>query len=375
MIPKGEVRVVHIVYDTEVGMRFGEQPISHHPTCFNDIRSDYNFYLGGADLVGYKELEKEDREMIKNTIKPIEIDAKMAKKLKSEPVDKKEAAEQSKLEKLIEKQTKVLFKVRDAIKDITKKVDLQNILFINDSGMVSGTDALLDRVADFLTFGAVEKCPKCRKGDLIFGKGGYYCNGQLDEWTLCENFVEKPKRSKCKIPRELKESKKKNFFTKYEPKVEDRAVRPRPVEIKKPKEEVGAEKSFKVKREKEPLYGLHLYAIGNLEGDKVLLKQKIEKLGGRLVNKLQEKIAAVISTEAEVKKMGKKMQEAKELDIQVVPESFVDAVEKLKRSEAIEKIVELSICDWGSDPLSRIPTEDEMAPKVRVNFFYKYFNL
>lgn len=368
MIPKGEVRVIHIVYDTDVGARFGQQPISHHPSCFNEIRGDYNYYLGGADLMGFSELAKEDREMIKNAIKPIEIDEKMAKKLKSEPVDKKEAVEMSQLEKLIEKQAKVLFKIRDTIKGITKKGDLQNILFVNDSGMVSGQDGLLDRVADFLTFGAIEKCPKCGKGDLIFGKGGYYCNGQIDEWTLCENFIEKPKRRKCKIPRELKETQ--NFFTKYQPRVEDRAVRPRPVEIKKQvKEEIGTEKTFKVQREKEPLDGLHLYVVGNLEGDKTILKTRIEKLGGRLVKTLQEKIAAVISTEAEVKKMSKKMQEVKELNIQVVPENFIDVVKKLKRSEAIEKITEMAICDWGSDPLSRIPSEQEMAPKVREDIY------
>lgn len=375
MISKGEVRVIYISYETEVGERYGGQPISHHVTCFNDIRGDYNYFMSGADLPGYSELEKEDRDTVKNAIKATEVDESMAKKLKSEPVDKKEAAEQSKLDKLIDKQTKQLFKVRDAIKSITKKSDLQNILFVNDSGMVSGTDALLDRCADFLTFGAIEKCQKCKQGDLIFGKGGYTCSGAIDEWTLCSNFVEKPARRECQIPRDLRDDKKANFFTKYQPKVEDRAVRPRPVELKVKKEEAGGEKSFKVKREKEPLYGLHLFPLGSLEGDKKLLKERIEKLGGRLVTKLQEKIAAVISTPEEVAKMSKKMKEVKELNIQVVPESFVESVEKGTRSEAIEKIKTLAICDWGSDPLTRIPAEEEMIPKIKVNsLFYKFHN-
>jgi len=214
--------------------------------------------------------------------------------LKEEPKDKDEIKAESALEALIAKQTKQLFKVRDTIKPIAGKSDLQNILFTNNSCMVEGVDGLLDRVTDFLTFGALEKCHKCKKGDMIFAKHGYKCNGMLDEWTPCDNFEEKPTRVKCKIPSELKNSKTATFFTKYKPKVEDRAVRKNLLaDVKKAKEEEAA-REYKVKREKEPLYGFHIVIIGETETPKDELKKQITKLGGKLVTKLQEKIAVVI---------------------------------------------------------------------------------
>lgn len=71
------------------------------------------------------------------------------------------------------------------------------------------------------------------------------------------------------------------------------------------------------------------------------------------------------SNEDEVEKMNMRMREVKSYGIQVVPESFIASVEKGSRTESIEKIKSMSICEWGSDPLTRIPLEEE-APKERV---------
>ncbi|KAG5673403.1 hypothetical protein PVAND_003458 [Polypedilum vanderplanki] len=357
-----EVRIKKMDYTTEVGMKFGGQPFWHHVDCFAKIRGDYNFYLDGSDLPGFSELSPADKKIVKKAIKAIEITEAQAKKLKTEPRDKDEVEAENALEKLITEQTKLLFKVRDEIQFL-KKSDLQNILFVNDSGMVSGSDALIERCSDFLTFGAIKKCKKCKNGDMIFAKYGYRCNGNIDEWTMCENFEEKPERVKCKIPKELKESKgnkksEKNFFAKYKSLVKDRAVRPQiKKEIKKDEED--GKRIYKVEREREPLYGMHCVLISNNKGLKEELKTKITRLGGKVVTTLQEHIAFVISNNDEVEKMNKRMQEVKSLDIQVVDEKFIDAIEKLKRAEVIEKIKSMSICDWGSDPLTRIPAEEE----------------
>jgi poly [ADP-ribose] polymerase len=215
--------------------------------------------------------------MLKKEVTAIKLTEAQAKKLKAEPKDKKEEKQESELEKKIEKQTKQMFKVRDAIKKIANKVELQNILFANDAGMVEGTEGLLDRCADFLTFGAIEKCKKCRKGDMIFAKHGYKCDGMIDEWTPCDSFEEFPARVKCKLPSHLKLSDKDTFFTKYKPKVENRAVRPNVLaKVKKDKEEA-AVREYKVKREKEPLYGFHVVILGHTETPKPELKMRIEK--------------------------------------------------------------------------------------------------
>lgn len=128
---------------------------------------------------------------------------------------------------------------------------------------------------------------------MLFAKYGYKCNGTLDEWTPCDNFEEKPARVKCKLPSDLKK-KDDNFFGKYKSKVEDRAVRPNLLGNVKKKDEEGQKREYKVKREKEPLYGFHIVIIGETKTPKDELKKKITKLGGKVVTKLQEKIALVI---------------------------------------------------------------------------------
>lgn len=69
MIANKEVRVIYTCYETEVGERYGGQAFSHHPSCFNEIRGNYNFYLGGCDLPGLKSLEKEDQQIVIDAIK------------------------------------------------------------------------------------------------------------------------------------------------------------------------------------------------------------------------------------------------------------------------------------------------------------------
>lgn len=86
--------------------------------------------------------------------------------------------------------------------------------------------------------------------------------------------------------------------------------------------------------------------IGKLERSKDEIKSKIEKLGGKLVSSVHEKLAAVISTENEVEKMNDKMEKAKTFGIQVVPVKFLDEV---KGDNAIKYIKTQSICDWGTD--------------------------
>lgn len=68
LIMKDQVRIKKIDYTTEVGMKFGGQPFWHHVKCFAGIRSDYNFYLGGADLPGYSDLDANDKKTLKQEI-------------------------------------------------------------------------------------------------------------------------------------------------------------------------------------------------------------------------------------------------------------------------------------------------------------------
>ena len=280
--------------------------------------------------------------------------------MKGEPKDEAEVAADAKLEEAIAKDTKKFFKWKDQLTSFSKG-DLQNFLFVNGSGMVEGKDNLEERSADFLTFGALAKCKLCKKGDFVFKKNNYVCNGDQSEWAKCENTIEKPPRKTCKVPSDWK--KRGEPWASFKSKVQDRAVRPAPIRFAGTgvKKEDGAEiHEPKVKRERPPLYNMHLVIIGATTIPKADLKKTIEKMGGKLVTKLNEQTAVVISNRDEIDKMNNRMTEVKEYDIQVVPESFLESV---KAGGTIEKIKSMNISSWGSDPLSRIPQEEAHKPK------------
>lgn len=67
-IMKEDIRVKRVVYDTEVGMKFGGQPFWHHLNCFASIRGDYGYYLGGEDLPGFRDLSAADKKIVKKAI-------------------------------------------------------------------------------------------------------------------------------------------------------------------------------------------------------------------------------------------------------------------------------------------------------------------
>lgn len=291
----------------------------------------------------------------------IEItDGPPKKKAKKASQSEAEAKPETSLEATIADQTKRMFEIRDQVKTFATPAILKKFFTYNNSGVVDGFENQLNRCADFLTFGAIDKCKRCKDGDFIFSKHGYTCNGTINEWTECGNFVAKPFRVECRIPEDLK-SNKENFFKSFEQtKVEDRAVRTyvkytgfNPHDIK-------------VVRKREPLYNMHVVPFGNFSITRPQMKAKVEAMGGKLVTKLQPMIAVVISTEEDVEKMGARMREIKSLNIQVVPESFLDSIANGSPNDTLEAIKSMNMAEWGSDPLTRIPQEEGPGQKESI---------
>lgn len=240
---------------------------------------------------------------------------------------------------------------------------MKEILTLNKSEIVDG---LLDRCADFLTFGALAKCQKCLKGDLVFAKYGYKCDGMIDEWTGCGNFVTKPMRLKCKLPAAVAQKMSKKF-SNFKSNLEDRAVPSGSLTTAKDLMNREVEKrAVIVNRKREPLYNMQIVVIGNLSMGKDELKRCIEAMGGKLTTTLQSMINVVISTEKEVQKMNKRMQEVKALRIQVVPEEFLRKIKTGSQLDTMEQIKAMEISDWGSDPMTRMPPEEVEGPRVRI---------
>lgn len=118
----------------------------------------------------------------------------------------------------------------------------------------------------------------------------------------------------------------------------------------------------RVHREKPPLYNMEFVIIGKTDKSKDEIKKMIQKMGGKLGTKIHDKVAAIISNESEVERMGQRMEDAKDLGIHVVPEHFLDDV---KDGNAVSYIISSVICDWGTDPNARIPQEDLTKSKSK----------
>jgi poly [ADP-ribose] polymerase 1 len=78
-----------------------------------------------------------------------------AKKVKSENDD------------AMKTQSKKIFKIRDNLETLKQK-NLQDLLEFNHQQIPPGKDRLLDLLADVMTFGALKKCPECKRGDLYY---------------------------------------------------------------------------------------------------------------------------------------------------------------------------------------------------------------
>lgn len=81
-----------------------------------------------------------------------------------------------------------------------------------------------------MTFGALLPCTVCKGGQLVFDKYGYICNGDLTEWTKCNNLVKEPPRKAFVIPDELKSH---SFLKKYKYVARTRVVKQAPPKLKK----------------------------------------------------------------------------------------------------------------------------------------------
>ncbi|XP_048485241.1 poly [ADP-ribose] polymerase [Plutella xylostella] len=356
-ICKDEVRISKTVYDTEVGQKYGGQALWHHVKCFAEARAELLYMAGGEDLPGFKVLKKEDQAMVKQELKPFKVEEVPVKRLKEEPKDEKDIKEEKDLEKKLKKQNTLYYKYHDGLSDCSKK-DLQAILEANSQEVPPGIDEPIIRIADMMAFGALEPCDVCKQGQLVLGTNGYTCSGNVSEWTKCTHVTQEPKRKPMKVPKEFK---KMPIFQKFKPKVGVRLFQaaPPPPPLLIIKKEEPAENGVKKERRIPPLKNLQFFIWGRGLKGKEELKHRILKLGGLVVSKLTDTVAAVVSTKKDLENMASKMLEIQEKDIEVVEESFIDLIdpETGTIARSIELIKENNIADWGSDPAKRIPQD------------------
>ncbi|XP_070070399.1 uncharacterized protein Parp1 isoform X3 [Drosophila takahashii] len=67
-INKDQVRLRKTVYDTEVGMKYGGQPLWHHLDCFAQLRSELGWFDSGENMLGYSSLTYADQTEVKTVL-------------------------------------------------------------------------------------------------------------------------------------------------------------------------------------------------------------------------------------------------------------------------------------------------------------------
>ncbi|KAK2567464.1 Poly [ADP-ribose] polymerase [Acropora cervicornis] len=132
---------------------------------------------------------------------------------------------------------------------------------------------LLDRCSDGMRFGRLLPCEECSGGQLVYRTEGYCCTGNLTAWTKCMFVTKDPKRASWKISDDLKEAS--DFLLKQ---------------------------------------------------NKGKLSTAIEDLGGSVVEKVNNSVDCCISSQAEVDKKSKKMQDAERFDVPVAASAVDGAV-------------------------------------------------
>lgn len=267
-----------------------------------------------------------------------------AKKIKDEPKDEKTDKEELEYEK----QCKTLFKIRDKLKTDLKKKDCVELLEENNQYVPSGIDEILDHLADVITFGALSRCKSCEGGQFIFTNNQYECKGNVSEWSKCSETTKTPKRVKFEVPDSFEGT---SVFSKYKPKVQIRKIKElaRTYKVKKEDEVDGP----RVAREKPPLYLMKFVIDKTSKKMSVAdLQKKIIQLGGKIEKKIDETTMAVVSVKESVERLSSRCRKAKEANIHVIDETFLEIIKKGKDySEAIKAA---SICDWGSEPATRL---------------------
>ncbi|KYN13833.1 PREDICTED: poly [ADP-ribose] polymerase [Trachymyrmex cornetzi] len=343
-IIKGETRIAKKDYESEDARKFGGLDRWLHVECFVKLRADMGYYGRGDELPGAKQLSKEDQAKLKASL-PKMNQGDMPpppKKVKDEPEDAEEA-------KLIKKQNDELYAIKDKISRLGKK-EMIELLEENDQGIPSGTSNIISLLTDMLYFGALQPCPKCN-GQFIYNSGlGYKCTGNATEWSKCEYVTQDPKRKLCEIPIDMEAFPIKSYKSKIRKRIFKITMPSSSGIIKKEEDEADGPK---IQGKPRPLKNMQFVILGRTQKDKEELKREILLLGGTVVTKIHQDLAAVISNQNEVDKMNKRMEDVKSHDIQVITEDFIEEAKEYTDSP-IMLLKKKTISSWGGDINARL---------------------
>uniref|UniRef100_A0A9L0SUW9 Poly [ADP-ribose] polymerase n=1 Tax=Equus caballus TaxID=9796 RepID=A0A9L0SUW9_HORSE len=327
----------------------------YHPNCFVKNREELGFRpeYSASQLKGFSLLSPEDKEALKKQLPGVKTEGKR----KGDEVDgvdevakkksKKEKDKDSKLEKALKAQNDLIWNIKDELKKACSTNDLKELLIFNKQQVPSGESAILDRVADGMVFGALLPCEEC-SGQLVFKSDAYYCTGDVTAWTKCMVKTQTPNRKEWVTPKEFREI---SYLKKLKIKKQDRIFPPEtsaPAAAAPPPSAVSAPATVNASAlPDKPLSNMKILTLGKLSRNKDEVKAMIEKLGGKLTG-TTSKASLCISTQKEVEKMNKKMEEVKEANLRVVSEDFLQDVSTSTKS--LQELLSAHILSpWGAE--------------------------
>ena len=292
------------------------------------------------------------------------------KRIKNELIEK---------EKKLKLQNDLFWKWRDQIDKELDNDDIKEILTYNDQKVVrTGRDDLMATLADCLTFGALDKCPDCKHGQLVYSSKFYYCTGNISEWTKCQYKTQEPKYYQMKFDSELikdfpflktykfDQNSKRVFALSLDELNSAKSVDASTTAVKK---EESLEEKFD---NKKPLSNLKFQFAGKLTlGTNAEVKKLVEKLGGKISTKFDETICCLITTKDEHNKMSKKVNDAKALDIHVISDEFLTELDENKKDlksldDLFVIVLKHNLATWGADMKKRVLDANDNEKKSKM---------
>ncbi|XP_072266041.1 poly [ADP-ribose] polymerase 1 [Pyxicephalus adspersus] len=362
-IEKGQIRLSKKSLDVE-RPQLGMIDRWYHPDCFVSRREELGFLpmYNASQMKGFTILNAEDKDALKAKLPAVknegkrkgdELDGSTVSKKKL----KKEKEKESKLEKLLKEQTELVWSIKDDLKKVCSTNDLKELLIANKQQVPSGETNILDRVSDGMAFGALLPCEECQ-GQFVFKTDAYYCTGDISAWTKCVAKTQTPNRKDWVIPKEFHEI---PYLKKFKFKRQDRAFPPAvsPTSVTAP---VPAKPVVKVEAvpEGKPLTNMSVMIVGKLSKNKDDMKAMVEEMGGKITGSAN-KATVCVSTQKEVEKMSKKMEELKAANIRVVSEDFLNDLQSGKSFQDL--LTQHGISTWGAEIKKEAGQETQAKPK------------
>lgn len=333
----------------------------YHIDCFKSNKDQIQFDGNAESFLGFNQLNKEDQTELKKKFGSTTANRKRKNDKTSSStndIDDTPKAKLSKTEdqtdstnqldeiKLKKEQSELLWKYKDALRKEVPNDVLKELLEHNQQKIATGESHLIDTVADCMAFGALEHCSECG-GFLVFAYTCYRCTGDVTEWTKCSYSTTTPNRLPFDIPNDIKTEY--DAFKSYKYKKRDRIL------AKAVERQVTVTKTPDVQRVIQepdydsslPLSGYVVSSAGRLTSSVSTIQKEVERLGGTFSTKIDDSVGIVISSQDEIQKMSKKLQDAQKLNIHIVSEEFLKDIQTDRPSIIMEK---LKISSWGILP-------------------------